>query len=579
MIQFLYSNQDAARRIVCKAIEQAHISVRRVRNAEITQSMIIFLATAHILKKFGIITENDLVSMINWFSDRATSRACVTDKLVNDICAAISSSICSGAIKISRQNAPPYYINDGKTAFVADIDHSINVDAETFEAVFLARIKSTERRNLVLKALKEKRKLISTKSYKRDLKVTFDNGLEDYVSVYSLPNSILSKEAREIVEKSIISDRFHESNKVPEHFYPMIKHKNFDLVAGHVIKDYNTINPFIAISGSPGSGKTDLLMMQALQRAKAGDTVLILDPTNSFCEYEWIQHKVPKAITDETMLFWDMSINGWLVDITEFNGCANVQQKRERMLSMLTSGSHITGSNQYSILVHAVGKIIDMLEKGESDLYCCVKKAFEDRAADRKVMSRVLSIFSMVADNQTKHMKWEDILCMRGRIIIVSCGNATVKSNVNPLDVVFDSFYSYKDAHRAGNVTLVLDEIQTMNLNEGAPIDIVLSKGRKLNISAFLASQRYSNGKDRLGRVFDYCDTKLFLTPMESCIEEVSAKTHIPVDVLRGFEQGNCAVVGPLYSMILGKNIPVSSALKGITYRPPYVGSYEDDNI
>ena len=361
----------------------------------------------------------------------------------------------------------------------------------------------------------------------------------------------------------------------PDNFCPYVVHKKYDAAAGQVIKDYNAINPFVAICGSPGSGKTDQLMMQALQRAKAGDTVLILDPTNSFCEYEWGQHKVPKDMIDETVVFWDMSIKGWLVDITDFNGCVNTQQKRERLYSLLMSGSHITGCNQISILMNAVVKMIDMFENGETNLYNCVLGAFEDNAAERKVMNRVLAMFNMIAIEESNYMSWEEILDLHGKIIVVSTGNATVKADVNPLDIILDSFYSYKDSHRAGNVTLVLDEIQTMNLKEGAPIDITLSTGRKLNLSVFLASQRYSNVKDRLGEVFDYCDTKLFYRPMESCIEAVSEKTHIPVDVLRCLEQGECAIVGPLYSATLGRNIPVMSALIGRTFRPLYVGNYE----
>lgn len=283
-----------------------------------------------------------------------------------------------------------------------------------------------------------------------------------------------------------------------------------------------------------------------------------------------------KEVVDETVVFWDMSVQGWIVDIIDFTGCSTIQQKRERLFSMLMSGSHLTGCNQVSILMNAVNTMIEMFEYGETNLYNRILGAFEDNVAERKVMNRVLSMFSMIAINQTHHMSWEEILGMRGKIIVVSSGNATVKTDVNPLDVIIDSFYSYKDSHRAGNVTLVLDEIQTMNLSEGAPIDIVLSKGRKLNISAFLASQRYSNGKDRLGRVFDYCDTKFFFSPMESCIADVSEKTHIPVDKLRCFDQGDCAFVGPSYSDYFGKNTPARSALIGRTYRPPYVGSYDE---
>lgn len=577
MITFIYNNQEAAKKLVHNAVRQAISYARFIKNAEHTQTMIMTLATAHILKKIGIVSQKEMFSILRWFMQESSSKTTGSDGIIRDIIKTVNDAICSGKIAVAAQYGPPYYKDGVRSAFVAEIDNSINTEVDTFDKAFLSDIKSTDKRNMALRALSDKHLLHSRKDHKRDLKVTFEDGRVQSVSVYSLSSSILNKKEREIVENSLISDRFHELNRVPENFYPLIQHKNFNIIAGQIVKDYNAINPFVSICGSPGSGKTDLLMMQAIQRAKAGDTVIILDPTNSFCEYEWSQHKVQKAIVDETVVFWDMSVQGWLVDIIDFNGCSTIQQKRERLFSMLISGSHLTGCNQISILMNAVNIMIEMFEKGENNLYNCIIGAFEDNAAERKVMSRVLSMFNMIAIDQTHHMSWEEILGMRGKIVVVSSGNATVKADVNPLDVILDSFYSYKDSHRSGNVTLVLDEIQTMNLSEGAPIDIVLSKGRKLNISAFLASQRYSNGKDRLGRVFDYCDTKLFYNPMESCIVTVSEKTHIPVDVLRYFDQGDCAVVGQLYSATLGKNIPVRSALIGRTYRPSYVGSYSDE--
>lgn len=578
LITFLYNNQDAAKQIVHNAVCQALSNAKFIKNTEHTQTMIMILATAHILKKIGIVSQKELLSILRWFAQESLSKTTGTDGIIHDIIKTINSAICSGKITAAAQYGPPYYKDDLHTAFVAEIDNSINIDTDTFDKVLLSDIKSTDKRNRVLHALKDKHLLHSTKDHKRDLKVEFEDGRVQSVSVYSLSGSILNDEARTAVEKALISDRFHKLKNSPAHFYPFIQHKKFNMAAGQVIKDYNMFNPFNAVSGAPGSGKTDLLMMQALQRAKSGDTVIILDPTNSFCKYEWEQHKVPKEVVDETVVFWDMSVQGWLVDIFDFTGCSTIQQKRERLFSMLMSGSHLTGCNQTSILMNAVNTMIEMFEYGETNLYNCILGAFEDNAAERKVMNRVLSMFSMIAINQTHHMSWEEILGMRGKIIVVSSGNATVKTDVNPLDVILDSFYSYKDSHREGNVTLVLDEIQTMNLSEGAPIDIVLSKGRKLNISAFLASQRYSNGKNRLGRVFDYCDTKFFFSQMESCIAAVSEKTHIPVDKLRFFDQGDCAFVGPAYSKHYGKNIPVRSAITGKTYRPPYVGAYDEKN-
>lgn len=578
LVTFLYNNQDAAKQIVHNAVCQALSNAKFIKNTEHTQTMIMILATAHILKKIGIVSQKELLSILRWFAQESLSKTTGTDGIIHDIIKSINSAICSGKITVASQYGPPYYKDDVRTAFVAEIDDSINIDTDTFDKVLLSDIKSTDKRNRVLHALKDKHLLHSTKDHKRDLKVEFEDGRVQSVSVYSLSGSILNDEARTAVEKALISDRFHKLKNSPAHFYPFIQHKKFNMAAGQVIKDYNTINPFVAVCGSPGSGKTDFLMMQALQRAEAGDVVVILDPTNSFCEYELREHKVPQELIDERFIFWDMSIKGLPVDILDFSGCTNVYQKRERLLSMQLSGSHLYGCNQVSILMTAVEKMVDKIEQGEKDMYNLIASSFGDDKAEIKVMNRVLSVFSTIARNDETPPGWDKLLAERGKIIVVSTGNATVKADCNPLDMIADHLYSYKDAHRAGNITLILDEIQTMNLNVGAPIDILLSKGRKLNISAFLASQRYSNGKDRLGRVFDYCDTKFFFSPMESCIEAVSEKTHIPVDKLRCFNQGDCAFVGPAYSKHYSKNIPVRSAIIGKTYRPPYVGTYDEKN-
>ena len=228
-----------------------------------------------------------------------------------------------------------------------------------------------------------------------------------------------------------------------------------------------------------------------------------------------------------------------------------------------------------SILNGTVVQVIEKYQKDSKSIKEYIDFALADKGKEGEVKRRLKTLFSTVAERTETPPGWGNLLAESGKIIVISTGNSTVNADCNPLDMIADHFYSYKDAHRAGNVTLILDEIQTMKLNVGSPIDVLLSKGRKLNISAFLASQRYSNGKDKLGRVFDYCDTKFFFSPMESCVEAVSEKTHIPVDKLRCFNQGDCAYIGPSFSKYFGKNTPARVALIGRTYRPPYVGSYD----
>ena len=578
LIEFFYKNKFATNDLISNEIKEMH-RLSRDRDFKLpSKSVLMDLVTAALLKELGIVEAKEFNAMLGWLTAKKRAVTSSSEALCHEIANIASDAICRGEIQAAWQDGQYPSWNPSRI-FIGN-DGKYNFTPELFRQKITSRMKGTDSFNKCCQALEKQCYSNPNRSgeHTSTLRVYCESIGRLERNFISLAPNLFSAEARMIVEQGLVSDLFYQIDKVPRMFYPLILHNRFKLVAGQVINNYNAINPFVAISGSPGSGKTDLLMMQALQRAKAGDTVIILDPTNSFCEYEWAQHKVPKEIVDETVVFWDMSEKGWLVNIIDFTGCSTVQQKRERLFSILMSGSHLTGCNQISILMNAVNVIINKIENGETNLYNCVVGAFENKAPARKVMNRVLSMFSTIAIEQTDYMSWEDILGMRGKVIVVSTGNATVKADVNPLDVILDSFYSYKDSHRAGNVTLVLDEIQTMNLNEGAPIDIVLSKGRKLNISAFLASQRYSNGKDRLGRVFDYCDTKLFFTPMESCIEAVSAKTHIPVDVLRCFEQGECAFIGPAYSEHMGKNVPVTKAVVGKTYRPPYVGNYDKNN-
>ena len=60
-------------------------------------------------------------------------------------------------------------------------------------------------------------------------------------------------------------------------------------------------------------------------------------------------------------------------------------------------------------------------------------------------------------------------------------------------------------------------------------------------------------------------------------MKNVALTTHLSIDELLAFEQGKCAVVGSIYSEHMGKNVPVRKAIVGKTYRPPWVGSYENN--
>ena len=283
---------------------------------------------------------------------------------------------------------------------------------------------------------------------------------------------------------------------------------------------------------------------------------------------------VPPEIIDR-IVFWDLSTMGWPITLPDFSGCESREQMIQRLSSLLKSGAHLTGSNQLSLLQKAVDNIISSYEIGNHDLKKAIERSLKATGKEGEVRQRLMTMFSSVARNIRTPYEWEELVAMRGKIIVFSAGNAVVNPDANPLDMILDSFYGFKDKHRDKNVTLILDEVQHMNIVQGAPIDVILSTGRKMNISVYIASQKYVIGNGNLARIEEYCGTKIFFLPMESCVKNAATTTHLSVDELMSFEQGKCAVVGSIYSEHMGKNVPVRNAIVGMTYRPPGAGSYD----
>ena len=121
-----------------------------------------------------------------------------------------------------------------------------------------------------------------------------------------------------------------------------------------------------------------------------------------------------------------------------------------------------------------------------------------------------------------------------------------------------------------------MDEFQTLNRYKGCTLEAILSRGRKLNLSAILASQDYTDKKDPIGRFYAYCGTHVFFRPLgEECVKAIAELTKLDANVIRTLPDFSCAVLGPIYSDYYQKNIQLNSAIVGETYRPDYVGSYD----
>lgn len=80
-------------------------------------------------------------------------------------------------------------------------------------------------------------------------------------------------------------------------------------------------------------------------------------------EETFLVKKGEQEFIDSHFLFWDMSVKGWPIELMDFSDCVNEQQMVERLSSLLISGSHFTGSNQFSILYEAVEKMVEKYQE------------------------------------------------------------------------------------------------------------------------------------------------------------------------------------------------------------------------
>lgn len=537
-----------------------------------SNSAVMFIATALMLKEDGILTEADVQAMLQWLSTEAKSRTSMGRNVCKAVGTALSNAICNGRLPIAKQYGPPYWACD--KAFVA-VDDSLNVNKKIMEDELLSDVLIG--RDIALKNLKDEDVLFTNKGEdQKTWTVENEDGAKKSRRFYSLSRDLLTPEANRIVDEAVASDLFHSPDKHIDHFFPFIKHTKLDLLAGQVITDYKHGNPFTAVTGTPGAGKTDWMMMQVIQRVKAGELIVVLDPTNSFCRDECSGHMIPDNIIDKYITFWDMSTQGWPVNILDFAGCNDIPQRVQRLSSLLISGMHLTGPKQKAIVT---AKSEEWLKEFEIDNKLSIfnlPAKFDENAYERDLKIRLAALLSTVKEsgNKVKPPGWEKLLSKRGKVLVISAGSATINVEANPFDVLLDTLYSFKDKHKETAMTVILDEVQTLNHHKNSTLVNILSRVRKDNISVILASQDYLNAS--LAGVYKYCGTHILFRPLgEECINAVAELTKLDINIIRTLPDFCCAIMGLVYSEHFKKSIQLKSAIVGETYRPPYVGSYD----
>ena len=266
-------NPDAVQQSLKAAITTAKDMVSTFPRRSQSSSAIMFIATALLLQKDEILTNDDVQAMVKWLCNEAKERTSMSRSVCKTVGTALSNAICNGRLPIAKQYGPPYWACD--KAFVA-VDDSLNVNKKIMEDELLSDVLIG--RDIALKYLKDEDVLFTNKGEdQKTWTVENEDGKRKPRRFYSFSRDLLTSEADRIVDEAVASDLFHKPDEPIDNFFPFIKHRRLDMVAGQLITDYKHGNTFIDVTGSIGSGKTDWTMMQVVQRVKAGELIVVLD--------------------------------------------------------------------------------------------------------------------------------------------------------------------------------------------------------------------------------------------------------------------------------------------------------------
>lgn len=574
VVKLAEQNPDAVKQSIKVSIVAAKEIVSTLPRKSQSNSAVMLLSTAIMLKKGGVLTDADVQGVTEWLRTEAKSRTSVSRCVCNSVGAVLSRAICIEHKSITYKDGPQPWTP--ASYYVAE-DDSINVSKDDFDEIIS---ELPVGKNTALKYLKTENVLIANKGEEQKTwKVENEDGIKKQRRFYAFSRELLTPEANRIIDETMASDLFQRPDEHIDNFFPLIKHNRLDMVAGQVIEGYNKINPFMCVTGGPNTRKTTFLMMRAFERAMAGEIVLVTDSTNAFCREELKEHGISDYIIDKYCIHWDICEKGWPVDLIDISNTEDIMNALPIIYSLLVTGTNLYGNNQLSILTNAIAEML--INKGEEaleNLASILYSLDENNADEKDIQERLKSLFVNILTVNPNPMKWEDIVNMQGKILILSTGRSANKKNVFILDVILDSLYMFKDKHRKQPITIVVDEIQKMNMREEAPLNTLLSLGRKLNISILIASQRFSdNDDDDLGRLEGYCDTKAFGRPMDGCLAAVSRATRLSEEELYELEDGFFAILGPIYSKHLKRNKHVKPAVCGELYRLPELGEYNDN--
>ena len=543
----LLSNSDVTDNLITHSLR--NIEHKSTGNEDCCCSLIMLCATVSILNHYKVISFDDLRDILIYLRGQSREMPDTENTITNEFRSVLSEEIVSGDIEVATVESSLYF-NPNKYMVYVD-EAYINLLAKTLDEKVLPAMKTTKRRNKLLSALKICGKLYFNNNFKRSIDIETSSGVTESFSVYSINKGILDGKCQNKLMELEYFDYTFDKGQEPVGFIPIIKLNSSNKMLGCVINESTDECESMYVSGMSRSGKTRFLVEQAVIRYKSGKKVVVIDQTNAFSPEELEKHGVDKT----QFSHWDIGTEGTPVDLLSMENCSTLADKKNRLFSILAEAASITSEVQSKLLRKKCSSIAKASENGTVHSLPDTLRVFDEKDPEEaKIHERLVEVFDDLEGLPTANGRWDKFLESESGIVVISTSCDGTRKKAPLVNMLLADLYDFKQHHRDSRVTVILDEIEDLNLEKDGPINTILRKGAKHRLSMMLASQEYSVEKDKLGKLIGNCAFHVFFRPKDANIADIAKHIGVEKSVLASLEQGQCVVDGPLFNKIAGKN-------------------------
>lgn len=536
--------------LVTYALKNAPRPPRSIRQQGLIQTETIICLTLFILLQYRLLTKEEYQAALQFLRSDETEALDSDVEILNDFRSVFSEWLLQHPNRVVPQFGPPYK-NKIAGAVITDTDY-VNLQRDTLDFI-VARMKKTQKRNVVLAALKACGKLHSNNNYKRMLEVETYPGNSTSLFVYSIPQKFLTSACQAMLKTVSLADRLFDPNCLPEDFLPLIS-INGNQAAGRIVNDETDEAESLYASGQTRSGKSFFLAQHAVIRAAFGERLIIFDQTGAFSQEELKKH-LPAKIINDFFSFWEIGKNGLPVDLLSLKHCHSLPENKQQLFSIFSVEARITGDVQGKRLRKQLPKIVRAIEDRKVNRLSDTLSFFDPNDPEQKdIKERLEEAFDDLQGLPESRVTWAEFLTEQSKIVVISTAADGIRKCSQHIDALLASLYAWKQHYRSTRLTIVLDELEDLCLEKDGPIGTILRKGGKHRLSMMLASQEFSNEKDLLGKLIGNCGTLVFFRPKDADINSIAHHIGCDRQLLAQLQQGECIVKAGFYSKSKGKN-------------------------